>query len=483
MTRHAPSLRFVGMVLVLLAFAAGAVTAWAWVRSDARWQQHRAEAYVAGLALYATLQTGTAAPTGMGIVPLSADDQRRADAGDFLQLSRAPQVVRTTIVPILPDPGSGGLAQALTLVILSPDIVYPIAPLQQRTEQTAAETAGGVLRLLATYCSDPVVLARTGTGPWSYVEGGRFWNCAAAPADLRLWAAMGAAIALAGLLTVLLNTTAHFTDFATRLRSRRRLDGPESYDTDGPKELQDIVTAVNTHLEAERAQLAARAAVLSGVSHDLGTPATRLRLRTALIEDAELRGKLEQDIDSMTGMIESVLTYTRAEMNAEEPRPISLQSLVEAIVADYEDIGKPVRLRPPRDVVLQGAQSVFMSRRGSSVISGDHDIVVRARPISLQRAICNLIDNALKYGRRSTVGLETDAASVTITVEDEGTASTAKDIEKLMAPFTRGDNTAAKHGYGLGLTIVNTIASLHGGALSFEDTPTGITARLTIARG
>lgn len=294
---------------------------------------------------------------------------------------------------------------------------------------------------------------------------------------------MGAAVAVAGLLTVLLNTTAHFTNFAGRLRSRRRLDGPDSYDTDGPQELRDIINAVNNYLEMERAQLAARAAVLSGVSHDLGTPATRLRLRTALIEDAELRGKLEQDIDSMTGMIESVLTYTRAEMNAETPRRISLQSLIEAIVADYEDIGQPVRVRPPRDKILQGAQSVFMSRRGSSVISGDTDIVVRARPISLQRAICNLIDNALKYGRSSTVGLETGATSVTITVEDEGTASTAEDIGKLMAPFTRGENIAAKDGYGLGLTIVNTIASLHGGSLSFEDTSTGIIARLTIARG
>lgn len=181
MTRNAPSLRLIGTVIVLCAFAAGLIAAWAWVRSDARWQQHRSEAYVAGLALYATLQTGAAAPRDMAIAPLSTEDQARASRNDFLQLSRAPQVVRTTIVPILPDPGRGGVTDALTLVILSSDIVYPIAPLQQRAEQTAAETTGEVLRLLATYCSDPVVLARVGTGPWLYVEGARFWNCAAAP--------------------------------------------------------------------------------------------------------------------------------------------------------------------------------------------------------------------------------------------------------------------------------------------------------------
>lgn len=482
MTRHAPSLRLVGMGLVLLAFVAGAVSAWVWSRSDARWQQHRTAAYSAGVALYSTLQTGTSAPTGISITLLPDADQKIASQGDFLRLSFAPQVVRPTLVPILPDPSNTRVADVLTLVILSPDIVYPIAPLQQRESQTAAETTGEVLRLLASYCSDPTVLARVGVGPWLRVDGGAIWNCAAAPADLRLWAGLGAVVALAVLVTVLLNTTAHFTSFASRLRSRRRLDGPSSYDTDGPQELQEIVTAVNSHLEMERAQLAARASVLSGVSHDLGTPATRLRLRTALIEDDELRGKLEHDIDSMTGMIESVLTYTRAEMNAEEPRKISLQSLIEAIVADYEDTGKSVTLRPPEDVVLQGAQSVFMSRRGSSVISGDTDVVISARPISLERAICNLIDNALKYGRRATVGLEADASSVTITVEDEGSANTARDIELLMAPFKRGDNTATTDGYGLGLTIVDTIANLHGGSLSFEDKPAGIAARLTIAR-
>jgi signal transduction histidine kinase len=95
----------------------------------------------------------------------------------------------------------------------------------------------------------------------------------------------------------------------------------------------------------------------------------------------------------------------------------------------------------------------------------------------------NLIDNALKYGRRATVTLETDAQSATIVVEDEGSDSSAKDIEALMAPFQRGNNTATIDGYGLGLTIVATIANLHGGSLSFEDTPIGVAARLKIQRG
>jgi len=115
------------------------------------------------------------------------------------------------------------------------------------------------------------------------------------------------------------------------------------------------------------------------------------------------------------------------------------------------------------------------------VLSG-RPVIVTARPISLERAVCNLIDNALKYGRRASVGLEMDSATATITVEDEGSQNSAADIEALMAPFQRGENTTSIDGHGLGLTIVATIAGLHGGTLTFEDTARGLRARLLIRR-
>ena len=88
----------------------------------------------------------------------------------------------------------------------------------------------------------------------------------------------------------------------------------------------------------------------------------------------------------------------------------------------------------------------------------------------------------LKYGRRATVSLEANAQSATILIEDEGSESSAAEIEKLLAPFQRGENTATIDGHGLGLTIVATIAKLHGGQLTFEDSTTGVTARLAIQR-
>ena len=472
-----------GSLLVAFAFLAGLLATWLWMQSNAKWRAHQHDAYVAGLTLYNALQDGTAPPNGIAVVPLGHQDQTHARAGDFRRISGASQSDRLTTVPILQDAVNRRTGAPLTLTILSPDLVYPLANLPHREGQTAAETTAAVIRLLATYCSDPLVLAQMGGADWVALEGAPVWGCDAAPADRRLLAGLLAAVALAVLITAALNTSGDFINFADQLRARRRLGGPTRYQTPGPQELQDIVGAVNSYLEAERTQLVNRAAVLSGVSHDLGTPATRLRLRTALIPDAELRGKLEADIDSMTGIIESVLTYTRAEMSAEEPRKLSLNSLIDAIVADYQDMGSAVTFRQASDVIVQGGRSVFMSRQGQSVVSGNRELIILGRPVALERAVTNLVDNALKYGRRATVSLQADATEAMITVEDEGSQSSAAEIEALMEPFRRGDNATSISGHGLGLTIVATIAQLHGGTLTFEDTGSGLRACLTIERG
>ncbi|MGY3436660.1 MULTISPECIES: sensor histidine kinase [unclassified Marinovum] len=473
----------IGSFLVLGAFVSGGLAVGLWLYSNASWQAHGARAYAAGITLYNAVQNGTAPSDGVRILPLSAEDVARAEAGVFRQLSSAPRAARLTIVPMSQDAANTATGAPFTIAILSEDLVYRLAELTSRQGRSAAETTGEVFRLVASYCSDPVVVVRMGAEPWLRVDGASVWNCDAAPRDLRMLAVILAVISLGGLLTVVLNLSSDFTHFAEQLRNRRRIGGPEAYEIPGPHELQEIVDAVNSFLQMERQQLASRAAVLSGVSHDLGTPATRLRLRSALIEDPELRRKLEADIDSMTGIIESVLTYTRAEMNVEIPRRMSLSSLIDAVVADYQDVGKGVKFRQGDDIIVQGGQSVFMSRRGHSVLAHDRDITVMGRPISLERAITNLIENALKYGRRATVALEADARTATIVIEDEGSENSAKDIEALMAPFQRGDNTTTIDGYGLGLTIVETIAVLHGGGLSFEDSAKGVSARLTIQRG
>jgi len=472
----------IGSILVLAALIMGGGTVWMWTKSTSDWRVYGTRAYDAGVTLYYAMQNGTAPPEGIEFVRLPTEDQIHATSGSFRQIAGASPASRITIVPILSDVANQISGASVTMAILSPDLTYGLADLPRRSGQTAAESMGSITRKLATLCSDPFVVARMGDADWVEIEGDTVWGCAAAPPDRRILAALLAAVATGILMTVALNLPVSFLSFAGQLRNRRRVGGPTYYDPTGSQELQEIITAVNSYLEIEREQLAGRAAVLSGVSHDLGTPATRLRLRAALIQDADLRRKFETDIDSMTDIIESVLTYTHVEMGAEEPRNLSLTSLLDAIVSNYQDVDRPVTLRKAKDVIVKGGTSIFMSRQGYGVVSNDRDIIVYGRPVSLERAITNLIENALKYGRRATVSLEANAQSATIIIEDEGSESSAAEIEELLAPFQRGENTTTIDGHGLGLTIVATIARLHGGRLTFEDSATGVTARLVIQR-
>lgn len=476
------SLRVGGVVLVVSAFLLGLVASGIWFTSNARWTTYLDDAKFAGAVLYDSLQSGGEPPVGVDITDLDPSDQARAARGQFEAITGVPQPALVTNVSIRTSFAGDRSSKPLALAILSSDLRYPLSNVSTRSDQTPAETLGALTTLLATYCSNPVLIAKLGETPWVRIEGRAVWNCSAAPKDLRLPAAGLALIAVGILTTIVLNSSAQFQGFAQMLRERNRIGGPQSYETDGLQELREIVSSVNGYLAVERDRLAERVAVLSGVSHDLGTPATRLKLRTALISDEELRGKLESDIDAMTGIIESVLTYTRAELDAETPRRISLTSIVESVVADYQDVGSPVAFHSAEKVTVEGGPSLFMSRRGTGTLPLDDKIIVMARPVALGRAVSNLIDNALKYGRRAKIGLVKDADSAVITVEDEGGSVTVQDIEDLMAPFKRGSNTKMIGGHGLGLTIVSTIANMHGGTLTFEPGANGLVAKIMIQR-
>ncbi|MEC3862446.1 HAMP domain-containing sensor histidine kinase [Mesobacterium sp. TK19101] len=475
-------LRTLGLGLLLVAFVCGGVAAWLWVASDRNWQLHLTRAYVTGFSLFETLVYDQPAPQSVIVTPMSAEQSALADAGSFTRLPRLPTPGYLTNMSLQlghPDPLSGA---GLSLAIVSDTLRYPVSELVSDEAQKPAQKLGEVTRLLATYCGDPVLFARLGDGRWQRIDGQAVWGCDAAPRDLRLLAVLLGVLSLAVLGTLMADSAAHFERFARALRGRDRLGGPDSYPAQGPAELREIVASVNDYLERERDQLSKRAIVLSGVSHDLGTPATRLRLRTALISDPDLRAKFETDIDAMTGMIESVLTYTRSELNSEDPRSLSLASLVEALVDDYADLGQPVSYRRHGPLRTATGPSIFSTKPGHGSLSDAQRILVTARPVSLQRALSNLVDNALKYGRRATVELRANADHAIITVEDDGSGISVEEIEDMIAPFKRGPGKDQINGFGLGLTIAATVAEQHGGRLYFERGGKGLRANLEIRR-
>ncbi|MCP5088672.1 MAG: sensor histidine kinase [Rhodobacteraceae bacterium] len=464
--------------------ATGIAATWLWMSSQAEWHAHLHRAYQTGLVLYETLRQETKPPPGIVIehVALKMGSETETQAlPDFPDL---PTPMRVTSMSIIANQTGTMTGTRLQLHIVSKNLNYPVAYLTPGSDRLPAERMGDLTRLMASYCSEPLLFARFDQGGWVRVDGTEIWGCGAAPSDKRLIALVILIVGLVLILTQVAETAAQFGGLANALKLRQRFLGKPELEETGPEELREIVRTLNEYLLFEQDRLEKRALLLSGVSHDLGTPATRLRLRTALIEDEELRTKLEADIDQMTGMIESVLTYTRSELNSEEPRRVSLTSLVESIVADYQDIGKPVLFRASQVTAIEKGRSVFGGGGGNLLLPHEdaRRILVTARPISLQRAITNLIDNSLKYGRRATVSLEADSETASIIVEDEGTSISEGTLNTLTGPFLRGENANFVEGVGLGLTIVSTIARQHGGTVTFEPLSTGLKAVLKISR-
>jgi signal transduction histidine kinase len=465
------SLKVTALIWCTCALVAGMISVLVWTNSNTAWNRYLTQSYQTGYELYDTLTNNGPSPIGV-VVDIHS------------KLPTSPTTVYPTIVSIRPHQGSPIQSSPLQLIIHSTDLKYPIAKLAQGSDLTPPQQLGNVIKFLSGFCSNPILYTQRADQTWLRVDGSQVWACSNAPRDYRLLAAAILLISVTILIVQIDETAAMFSRFSTALKKQGRLGGHHTFDTAGPQELREIIETVNDYLALERDKLSKRAMIMSGVSHDLGTPATRLRLRTALIEDDELRQRLEGDIDQMTNMIEGVLTYTRSEMDSEETTRISLTSLVESVCADYADVGQPVVFEKSPDDEIDATGSVFNARAHHiPMLSEDaRRVLVSARPMAMQRAVTNLIDNALKYGRRATVSITTTSTVATILVEDEGNALTALQLDALTGPFLRGENSDYIEGTGLGLTIVSTIAKQHQGTLSFEKTSLGVRAKLSIGR-
>ena len=195
-----------------------------------------------------------------------------------------------------------------------------------------------------------------------------------------------------------------------------------------------------------------RAQMLSGISHDLRTPLTRLRLGLSMLstdyppEREEIEG-LESDVAAMGVMVDAFLEHARSV--AQEPEPVKVPALdfVRKLVADAK----------------RGDQKVELG-----VLEGDPDGVVTFRPDAMRRAVENLIGNAVRYGNHAEVDAALGPSFFRISVEDDGPGIALERRDEALRPFTRLDparNQNKGEGVGLGLSIANDIARAHGGQL------------------
>ena len=232
-------------------------------------------------------------------------------------------------------------------------------------------------------------------------------------------------------------------------------------DETGPTEMRRAAQAFN-HMQVRIKRLIdERARALAAVSHDLRTPLTRLRLRAELVDDESLRDQMAADLDSMAAMIDATLDYLRGLQDNEPFRPIDINALLQSFAEDAQVIG--------RQVAVQGNAAAPYSGRLSA----------------LRRALQNLIDNAIKYGRNATIRIEDDDATLRLIVEDSGPGIDPSELGRVAEPYYRPDvaRRSDTRGSGLGLSIVRDIALMHGGELRLANRREGgLAATLCLPR-
>lgn len=197
-------------------------------------------------------------------------------------------------------------------------------------------------------------------------------------------------------------------------------------------------------------QIAGRVEMLAGISHDLRTPLTRIKLQLEMLPANDKIEGLKQDVLEMEKMIAEYLDYARGE-GGEQTCSVQLSEFLQTIVEKYSEQKKNVSLQ----------------------MNGDAPIALK--PNAMRRCLVNIIENALRFGTCCDITASARGRYVRLTLDDDGTGIPADKREEVFLPFKKLD--AARNlksgGVGLGLSIVRDIIHGHGGEITLEDAPTG----------
>ncbi|MEC4168040.1 MULTISPECIES: ATP-binding protein [unclassified Pseudomonas] len=219
----------------------------------------------------------------------------------------------------------------------------------------------------------------------------------------------------------------------------------------GPVEVQRAAQAFNLMQQRLLASLAERTRFLAAVSHDLRSPITRLRLRTEMLDNEPLKERFRKDLTDMEGLVSTTLDFVSSGEINEPRQSIDINALLQSLQADLQDVGEHITL----------------TGRATRPFSG------YAR--SLKRCVQNLLENAVRYARDVHVIVDEQPASLTITVRDSGPGIAPEQLTQVLEPFYRLESSrnSSTGGYGLGLSIAQTVAAAHGGTLELHNRPDG----------
>jgi len=225
----------------------------------------------------------------------------------------------------------------------------------------------------------------------------------------------------------------------------------------GATEIRQAALAFKRMRDRIQRQIKAQSAMLTGVSHDLRTPLTRLRLQTAMMKPSDDRDDMLKDVREMEGLINNYLAFMKGE-DDELPKKADIRKLVQEIVNKYD---------PDKQQVSIKKSEKYM---------------VDVRVTSLQRAVTNVLTNAIKYGQKAKISIKRDPHTVNVIVEDNGPGIPEDQMSAVFQPFHRLEESRNSEtgGVGLGLPIARQAMKDNGGSIELENMKKG-GLRVTLA--
>ena len=231
----------------------------------------------------------------------------------------------------------------------------------------------------------------------------------------------------------------------------------KSFKPYGSSEVRKAGIAFIKMKERIQRQISERTRMLAGVSHDLRTPLTRMRLQLALLPDEKEKNGLDkeeflQDVTEMEKMLEGYLSFVSGE-GGEEPSFVDLNEMILSIINKFRTSNKALIRYSTNDQVS----------------------AVQGREQALKRALSNVIGNAFKYAKTIAVNLESVGNKVEVTIDDDGPGIPADKREDVFKAFYRLEESRNKEtgGVGLGLSIAKDVITSHGGNIELQDSPMG----------
>ncbi len=227
-------------------------------------------------------------------------------------------------------------------------------------------------------------------------------------------------------------------------------DVPANFKPEGATEVRKAASAFIAMRDRIKRQIDERTEMLAGVSHDLRTPLTRMKLQIAMEAGTEGMAELKEDVSEMEHMLEGYLAFARGE-GAEKPCPTNLNVLLEEVASQARRKGGAL------DLHCEGT------------------LILPLRPHAFKRCVTNLLDNAIRYADHVGLRAGRRGQAIEITIDDDGPGIPKDSREDVFKPFFRleGSRNPETGGVGLGLTIARDLVRGHGGDLELGAAPSG----------